>query len=524
MTTGASTADLAIILVDARHGVLVQSRRHTYIANLLGIPELVVAVNKMDLVDHDETTFQRIKVEFQEFAAKLGIRRLHFIPISALVGDNVVHCSSKMEWYSGPSLLEYLETVEIDEGAQNNVLRFPVQNVLRPDLDFRAFAGQIASGTVKQGDRVVALPSGKGSRVKRIHTYDGGLQYAHAPMSVSLQLEDEIDISRGDMLVAAESMPQITSEFEADVVWMSETALDPNRPYLLKHTTRNVRARVTHIVHRTDVNTLEKHHAAALDLNEIGRVRFSTNQPIYLDPYRENRPTGAFVLIDFQTNNTVAAGMISAEQPLASSNVFWSEGEVNRVSRESNHGHRGAVLWLTGLPCSGKSSIAKELEQALFRQGFSTYILDGDNLRHGLSGDLDFSREDRSENLRRAAEVAGLMMDAGLLVICSFVAPFAVDRARVKEVVGEQDFFEIYVSTPSEVCGVRDTHDLYKRARGGEIPGFTGVDAPYEAPTHPALVLPNHEISVAEAVNQVTAMLREKGVLHGSGYLGGGGI
>lgn len=519
MATGASTADLAIILIDARHGVVEQSKRHTHIAHLLGIPELVVAVNKMDLVDYDRTAFETIKTAFQEFAAKLDCRRITFIPLSALKGDNVVHCTGAMPWYSGPSLLEYLETVEIGENAGDKVLRFPVQTVLRPNLDFRAFAGQIASGTVQQGDTVVALPSGKRSRVARIHTLDGALRYAQSPLSVALQLDDEIDISRGDMLVAEASMPLISDEFEADVVWMSETPLDPNRPYLLKHTTRNVRTRITHIVHRTDVNTLEHQHVAALALNEIGRVRFATNQPLYLDPYQDNRRTGAFVLIDLQSNNTVAAGMISAQQPLASRNVFWSEGDVTRAARETNHGHRGAVLWLTGLPCSGKSSIARALEKKLFQRGLSTYLLDGDNLRHGLSGDLGFSAGERRENLRRAAEVAGLMMDAGLLVISSFVSPAAGDRAKAREIIGEQDFFELYVSTPREVCEVRDTHDLYQRARAGQIPGFTGVDSPYEAPGNPAVVLPNHELSVAESVERVLSMLQARGVLQGVGML-----
>ncbi len=519
MATGASTADLAIILVDARHGVLEQSRRHTYIAHLLGIPELVVAVNKMDLVDYDQLAFESIKSEFQTFAAQLGVHNLTFIPISALKGDNVVHCTEAMPWYTGPALLDHLEGVEIDAHPADNVLRFPVQMVLRPNLDFRAFAGQVSAGTVKQGDTVVALPSGKQSRIKRIHTYDGALQYAHAPMSVALQLEDEIDISRGDMLVAAEALPRVSNDFEAELVWMSETPLDPHRPYLLKHTTQTVRARVTHLVHRTDVNTLEHHHVASLALNEIGRVRFSTSQPLFLDPYVEQRTTGSFVLIDLQTNTTVAAGMVAREQPPASPNVFWSEGEVTRAAREASHGHKGAVVWLTGLPCAGKSSIATVLEQRLFRQGVHAYILNGKNLRHGLSGDLDFSPQDRSENLRRAAEVATLLVDAGVIVIGCFVSPFAVDRERVRSIVGAQDFLELYVSTPPAVCELRDRDELYRKARAGEISGFTGVDAPYEAPANPDLVLPNHELDVDGAVERILALLNQRGVLRGAAIL-----
>lgn len=524
MATGASTADLAIILVDARHGVVEQSRRHAYIAHLLGIPELVVAVNKMDLVDYDQAVFERIRAEFRAFAAGLGRRDPTFIPLSALQGDNVVHGTGAMPWYRGPALLEHLESVAIVEHPADKALRLPVQMVLRPDLDFRACAGQLAAGTVRRGDTVVALPSGKRSRIRRIHTRDGALQYAQAPLSVALQLEDEIDIARGDMLVAPEAAPHISSDFEADVVWLGEAPLDPARPYLLKHTTRTVRARVTHLVRRTDVNTLEQHRATVLVLNEIGRVRFATSQPLFLDPYAEQRATGSFILIDPLSNNTVAAGMVRREQPAASPNVFWSEGDVTRAAREASQGHKGALVWLTGLPCAGKSSIAGALEQRLFRQGVRAYILNGKNLRHGLSGDLDFSPEGRGENLRRAAEVARLLVDAGVVVIGCFVSPLAADRVRVREIVGSRDFLELHVSTPRAVCEQRDTDGLYRRARDGEIAGFTGLDAPYEEPRAPALVLPAHEIDVAVAVERIVALLGRHGIVLSAGYLAGDGI
>ena len=520
MATGASTADLAIILIDARHGVVEQSKRHTYIAHLLGIPELVVAVNKMDLVDFDQAVFERITSDFLAFAAQLDIRDPTCIPISALQGDNVVHRSGATTWYRGTSLLEHLEGVAIDASSDSKVLRFPVQMVLRPNLDFRAYAGQLSSGTINKGDRVVALPSGRTSRVKRIHTHDGGLRYAHAPMSVALQLEDEIDISRGDMLVAPDAVPHIAADFEAELVWLSETPLDPARPYLLKHTTRTVRARVTHLVHRVDVNTLERQHAATLALNEVGRARFTTSQPLFLDPYGEHRGTGSFVLIDLQTNHTVAAGMVTREQPHASPNVFWSEGDVTRATREASHGHKGVVVWMTGLPCAGQSSIAKALEKRLFRQGVHAYILNGRNLRHGLSGDLDFSMAGRSENLRRAAELARLLVDAGMVVIGSFVSPLAADRERVRRIVGAQDFLELHVSTPRAVCESRDSNELYRKAQAGEITGFTGIDGTYEPPTRPDLALPSHEIDVETAVARITALLGQRGVLRGVGPLG----
>jgi bifunctional enzyme CysN/CysC len=515
MATGSSNAELSIILVDARRGVQVQSRRHAYIAHLLGIRRLIFAVNKMDLVGYEREVFETIRAELEAFAERLGIHAPVFIPISALAGDNVVTRSVAMPWYEGPSLLEHLETVEVLENAAAQPFRLPVQLVLRPHQHYRGYAGEIASGSIRCGDEVVVLPSGKRTRVRAIHSAGHECEAAHAHMAVALQLADEIDISRGDLLAAPDALPHLTREFEASVVWLGDRPLDPSRPYLLKHTTRWERARVTHIAHRIDVNTLERHHASALALNEIGIVRFAAAQPLCFDAYEDNRRTGSFILVDLESNDTVAAGMLSRAAPLASHNVFWSDSKVDRHAREASHNYRGAVLWLTGLPCSGKSSIAHALELRLFRNGVNAYVLDGDNLRHGLCGDLGFSAEDRHENLRRGAEVAKILVDAGMLVIASFVSPQAADRTYVRELIGEQDFLELYVSTPLEVCEQRDTHELYRRARAGEIRNFTGVDAPYESPAQPDLVLPAHEIGVQEAVERVLAVLASRKIYVG---------
>ncbi|ROR34381.1 sulfate adenylyltransferase subunit CysN [Inmirania thermothiophila] len=519
MATGASTADLALILVDAARGVGTQSRRHAWIAHLLGIPKLVVVVNKMDLVGFERAAFERVRAEFERFAARIGARDLVFVPVSALHGDNVTRPSPRMPWYEGPPLLELLETVEVGADAAAAPLRFPVQLAVRPDSRFRGYAGSVASGTVRVGQRVRVLPSGRETTVRAVHTFDGALAEAAAPQAVILLLADEIDVGRGDMIVDAAAPPEVSRELEADVVWFDEEPLDPERPYLVKHTTRTTRARITHVVHRVDVDALSHRHAASLALNDIGRIRLHAAQPLAVDPYAENRATGAFILIDPRSHRTVAAGMVVSAHPAASPNVFWREGRIPRAERERVHGHRAGLLWLTGLPCAGKSTIARALEARLFERGVHAYVLDGDNLRHGLSGDLGFSPEDRSEHLRRVAEVASILIDAGNLVIGAFVSPRVAHRERVRGIVGEEDFLEVHVSTPPEVCALRDRHGLYRRARAGEIPGFTGVDAPYEPPPAPDLVLPAHELAVEDAVERLMALLRARGWL---GRAGGG--
>jgi bifunctional enzyme CysN/CysC len=524
MATGASTADLAIILIDARKGVLEQSRRHSAISALLGIPRICVAVNKMDLVDWSKDVYDKIRQDYLELASKLGIADPAFIPLSALLGGNVVERAAETPWYQGPTLIEHLETVEIPRDRDASRFRLPVQYVIRPDLHFRGFAGQIASGSVSVGDEMEVVASGRRSKVKAIHTYDGDLAQAHAPKSVSILLEDEVDVSRGDVLVRAGDAPARSRDFEARLVWMDERPLALTRPYLIQQGAKVVRGRVTRVVHRTDIKTLSDVPGAHLGLNDIGRVRIQAQQPLLLDAYPEFRRTGSFILIDPETNATVAAGMISADQPVSSTDVVWSESEVGRPAREHRQGHRGAVVWFTGLSGSGKSTIAKAFEKSLFADGRSVFLLDGDNIRHGLSRDLGFSPEDRRENLRRAAEAAKLFVEAGQLVLATFISPLLADRELVREIVGEADFVEIHVSTPLEVCEKRDPKGLYARARTGEVPRFTGVSAPWEPPTAPSLELPAHEIAVEESVVRLERLLSEKGIFDAPSLLGGGGI
>jgi len=524
MATGASTADLAIILIDARKGVLEQSRRHSAISALLGIPRICVAVNKMDLVDWSQDVFDKIRQDYLDLAAKLGLQDPQFIPLSALLGDNVVTRSEQTPWYDGPTLIDYLETVEIPKELSADKFRFPVQYVVRPDLNFRGFAGQIASGSVKPGDEIEVVSSGKRAVVKQLHFFDRDLETATYPKSLTITLDREVDISRGDVLVKAGAAPKLSRDLDAQVVWMDEKPLALTRPYFLKQGSKTVRARITRVLHRTDIKTLSEIPASNLGLNDIGRVRISAAQPILLDPYAQFRRTGAFILIDPETNATVAAGMVAQEQPQASSDVVWSESDVSRVARETRNGHRGAVVWFTGLSGSGKSTIAKAFEQKLFHDHRQVFLLDGDNLRHGLNKDLGFSPEARSENLRRAAETAKILVDAGMIVLATFISPTQADRDTVRTVIGERDFLEVFVSAPLAECEKRDPKGLYARARSGEIKEFTGISAPWEPPVSPSLVLASHETSVTESVTKLVELLEGNGVFSETVEIPGGGI
>ena len=523
MATGASTAHLAIILIDAAHGILTQTKRHSFIASLLGIPRLLVAVNKMDLVDHSQDVFDRIVGEFTEFATRLGIADLKFIPISALNGDNVVTWSPKMPWYHGESVLDHLESVYV--GSDRNLidLRLPVQYVIRPHQDFRGYAGQIASGVLKKGEEVLALPSMRTTRVKSILSYDGEHEYAFAPMSVTVTLEDEIDLSRGDLLVHPRNLPSVQSSFEAMLVWMADAPMETDRPYLLKHTSQTVKAVVKRVEYRVDVNTLSRVPSQALGLNEIGRVAFQTNQKLFLDPYKNNRLTGSFIVVDPIGNGTVAAGMIIDRMPESqlrapagglsapkSENIRAEVSPVSADARERLLGQRAVTIWMTGLSGSGKSSIAQELERRLHDEGRHVYVLDGDNLRFGLNRDLTFSRGDRSENIRRAAEVARLFNDAGTIVLVPIISPFREDRDRARAIVGADRFLEVYLSTPLSVCEARDVKGLYRKARAGEIAEFTGISSPYEVPEHPSFALDTSALGLVECADVLQRAIEAK--------------
>jgi bifunctional enzyme CysN/CysC len=498
MVTGASTAELAIILIDAKKGVSTQSKRHGFIASLLGIPHILVAVNKIDLLDYEQEPFEQIRREYTEFAAKLGVEDLTFIPISALNGDNVVEKSDKTPWYNGPTLLHHLETVPVGIGRNLVDFRFPVQYVLRPDQNFRGYAGRIASGSISPGEEVVVLPSGVKTHVASVETPNGALNEAQAGESVVLTTTEEVDISRGEMIVRSHNLPQINTRFEAILCWMSVEPLDLSTGYILQHTTRDTKAYVSKLHYRVDVNTLHRQDAATLELNDIGRIEVTTAAPIFFDAYDRNRETGGFILVDPHSNATVAAGMIRGElrtadevfhsgrqERLKSPNVVWEAWNVPRADREKQNGHPAAVLWFTGLSGSGKSTIARNLEKKLHHEGLRTMLLDGDQVRHGLCADLGFSHEDRAENIRRVGEVARLFFEAGHVVLCSFVSPFSQDRAFVRGLIPEGRFFEIHVDTPLEVCRERDPKGLYAKVEAGEILEFTGITSPYEAPAQP---------------------------------------
>jgi bifunctional enzyme CysN/CysC len=521
MATGASTANLAIILIDARLGVLTQSKRHGFIASLLGIPHIVVAVNKMDLVDYEEDVFRKIREEYSDFTAKLQFPDVKFIPISALKGDNVVRRSRRMKWYEGPGLLTHLENVQI--GGDRNLIdfRFPVQYVNRPNLNFRGYCGTIASGVVRQGDEVIALPSGRVTRIKSIVTHEGELEYAFAPQSVTLCLESELDISRGDMLVHPRNMPRVERRAEAMLVWMGDAPLAPNQPYWIKHLTSGMKAAVTHLHYRINPNTLHREEASVLRLNEIGRATVEFFRPVMFDAYAHNRQTGSFIVVDPMTLGTVGAGMIidraqfssAGEDGVVSSNIRREQSLVSAGDRSSLLRQKAATLWLTGLSGSGKSTIARNLEKTLTDAGHACFVLDGDNIRHGLNRDLGFTPRERTENIRRIAEVARLMNEAGLIVITAFISPYREDREHARRIIGEVRFVEVFLDTPIEVCEQRDTKGLYQKAREGRIEGFTGISAPYEAPEKPEIRLLTHECSVAEAQAQIVKWLKEEKII-----------
>jgi bifunctional enzyme CysN/CysC len=512
MATGASTADLAIVLVDARQGVLRQTRRHSIIASLLGIRHVVLAVNKIDLVGFDRDVFAQIVADYTEFAKDLGFSSIVPIPMSARFGDNVSRRSTQTGWYAGPTLIDHLETVVVDEVASGKPFRFPVQYVNRPNLDFRGFAGTVASGSVAEGDVVVVAKSGKQSRVKRIVAQGGDLERAVEGQAVTIVLEDEIEVSRGNMLVAPEAQPHVADQFAANLVWFDEHPLLPGRSYILRTETDQANATVTELKYRVDVNSFAHEAAKSLDLNEVGICNLSTQAPIAFDTYAENRTTGAFILIDRITNATVGAGMIL--HPLRrASNVHWQALDVDKSARADLKHQKPAVLWFTGLSGSGKSTIANLLEKKLHASGRHTYILDGDNVRHGLNRDLGFTDEDRVENIRRVAEVARLMVDAGLMVIVSFISPFRAERRMAREMMGEGEFIEVFVDTPFEECAARDPKGLYAKALGGEIKNFTGVDSPYEMPENADIRLETTGKTPEEMVDALERWLHERNIV-----------
>ncbi|MFT5232021.1 MAG: bifunctional enzyme CysN/CysC [Candidatus Krumholzibacteriia bacterium] len=526
MITGASTSELAIILIDARYGVVTQSKRHGFLISLLQIPHLVVAVNKMDLVEYGEEAYQKIVKDFSDFSQKLDIHDITFIPISALDGDNVTKRSENMPWYEGHTLLHLLENVHVSADKNYVDFRFPVQSVMRPNLDFRGFAGTISSGTIKVGEEIAALPSGKTSLVKSISTYDGDLDEAFAGQAVTLTLEDEIDISRGDMIVRKNNLPQVGNEFDVNLCWLDEEPMNPRTHYMLKHTSQKVKAYVSEIQYKIDVNTLHREDTDKFELNEIGRVSIKTARPLFFDNYRVNHGTGSFILIDPITNRTVAAGMIRGAardikaatstkhaESHRSSNVRWEGGLISADDWARRNGHQGTVLWCTGFSGSGKSTVAKGLIKALFAQGCQVMMLDGDNVRHGLCGDLGFSDQDRSENIRRVGEAARLFYEQGNIVVCTFISPFREDRNFVRSILPEGAFTEVFIKCDLEVCKRRDPKGLYKKAEAGEIKDFTGIDSPYEEPIDPEITVETDIHSVESIVEQLEAYLKDKKVL-----------
>ncbi|TWB33812.1 sulfate adenylyltransferase subunit CysN [Nitrospirillum viridazoti] len=504
MVTGASTADLAIILIDARKGVLPQTRRHSFLVSLLGIRKIVLAVNKMDLMGYDQAVFDRVVAEYRAFARQLDLTDIQAIPLSALKGDNVTTLTDAMPWYLGPTLIGHLETVEVADLRASQPFRLPVQWVNRPNLDFRGYAGTIAAGTVRPGDRIRVLPSGQESRVARIVTHDGDLPLAVAGQSVTLTLTDEIDISRGDILSTLDEVAEAADQMEATLVWMSEAPLLPGRPYILKLGTKSVPATVATLKHKINVNTLEQLATKTLSLNEVGLATLSLDQAIAFDVYRNNRDTGGFILIDRLTNETVAAGLIRSAIVRT---VPWQVLDVDKRARSQMKGQRPRVLWFTGLSGAGKSTIANLVEKKLHAHGRHTMLLDGDNVRHGLNRDLSFTDADRVENIRRVAEVSKLMVDAGLIVLVSFISPYRAERRMARELLGPGEFLEVFVDTPLAVAEDRDVKGLYAKARAGKIPNFTGIDSPYEPPESPDVRIDTQAMTAEQAANHIFTLL-----------------
>jgi bifunctional enzyme CysN/CysC len=513
MATGASTADLAVLLVDARKGLLTQTHRHSFIVSLLGIRDVVLAVNKMDLVGWDQATFEEIAADYRELAGRIGIPNVAAIPLSALTGDNVTRPSDKMRWHKGPTLLAHLETVDVASDRAAQPFRLPVQWVNRPNADFRGYCGTIASGRIKPKDRVVVLPSGQTTQVKSIVTMDGELPEAVAGRAVTLTLTDEIDASRGDIVAAETERPVLADQFAAHVVWMNDAQMLPGRSYLLSLSGNLVNAQVTNLKHKINVNTLEHTAAKHLDLNEIGEVNIALDRAVAFDPYSENRDTGGFILIDRLTNATVGCGMIQFALRRAT-NVHWQATKIDKAARAGLKHQKPCVLWFTGLSGAGKSTVADLVEQSLMRAGRHTIILDGDNVRHGLNKDLGFTDEDRVENIRRVAEVAKLMVQAGLIVLVSFISPFRSERRMAREMVEADEFLEIHIDTPLEVCEARDPKGLYKLARAGKLPNLTGIGSAYEKPEHAELVLTADGTKTPEALaDDVLALLKSRSII-----------
>lgn len=512
MATGASNADVAVILVDARKGMLTQTRRHSYIVSLVGIKKIVLAVNKMDLVDYDQATFDAIKADYLDFAKDLGFEDITAIPLSALKGENIISATGKTEWYQGPTLIQHLETVEVISSAAEKPFRMPVQWVNRPNLDFRGFSGTIASGTVQPGDEIVVPASGKTSKVARIVTFDGDLDIAGPGQAVTITLDDEIDISRGDMLASSTDRPDCTDQFEAKLIWMHEEPLLPSRNYLMKLGSTTVSAQVSDLKYKVNVNTLEHVAGKTLELNEVGICNFSIDRSLAFDAYNDNPGAGNFILIDRFTNATVGAGMIDFALRRAT-NIHWQALDVHKDARSDLKGQKPCVLWFTGLSGSGKSTIANLVEKKLLSLGRHTYTLDGDNVRHGLNRDLGFTDADRVENIRRVGETARLMVDAGLITLVSFISPFTSERRMAREMVEDNEFIEIFVDTSLEECERRDVKGLYAKARAGEIKHFTGIDSDYEAPRKAEIHIDGDKTSPMEAAEEIVKILTEKGCL-----------
>ena len=506
MATGASTADLAVVLVDARKGLLTQTHRHSYIVSLLGIRHVVLAVNKMDLVDFDQAVFERIAADYRALAQRLGIASITCIPLSALEGDNLSTRSARTPWYTGPALLEHLESVQVDAHDTGAGLRLPVQWVNRPHQNFRGYAGTIAAGEVKPGDEVVVLPSARRSRIEQVLGPDGEVATAHAGQAVTLTLADEIDISRGDVIAAAGDPPEVADQFAAHLLWMSDAPLLPGRPYWLKIGARTVSATVTEIKHRIDVNTQEHLAAKRLELNEVGYCNLSLDEPVAFDTYAHNRALGSFILIDRYDNGTAAAGTLDFALRRAG-NVHWQHVDVDKAARARQKGQVPKVLWFTGLSGAGKSTIANLVDKRLHALGYHSFLLDGDNVRHGLNRDLGFTDEDRVENIRRVAEVAKLMTDAGLIVLVSFISPFRAERRMARDRFADGEFIEVFVDVPLDLAEARDVKGLYRKARAGLIPNFTGIDSPYETPEHPDVHLHAGEQDPQTLALQVLAKL-----------------
>jgi bifunctional enzyme CysN/CysC len=507
MVTGASTADLAVILVDARKGVLTQTRRHSYLAHLIGIRQVVLAVNKMDLVGYDQAMFDAIVADYRAFADSIGIAAFTPIPISGFKGDNITALSAQTPWYGGPTLIQHLETVELDQAAdQAKPFRLPVQWVNRPNLDFRGFAGLIASGTVRPGDAVRLLPSGKTSTVARIVTLEGDIDAAVAGQSITLTLTDEVDCSRGDVITAADAPPQVADQFEATIVWMADDEMLPGRPYWLKLGAQAATANIQAPKYQINVNTMEQLAAKTLELNAIGVANLSTDRALVFEPYAENRTLGGFILIDKFTNATVAAGMIHFALR-RSQNVHWQALDVGREHHAGLKNQKPAVIWLTGLSGAGKSTIANLIEKKLARMNRHTFLLDGDNVRHGLNKDLGFTDADRVENIRRVGEVARLMTDAGLIVITAFISPFRAEREMVRQMMAPGEFIEVHIDTPLAEAERRDVKGLYKKARSGQLKNFTGIDSPYEAPAAPELRIDTTSMTPEQAADLIIETL-----------------